>query len=64
MLWMTVIGWLARVVLVILVGLSIWSISIIIERRRYFKNLNIPLDDYRNALKAPILNYSIPRTCS
>jgi biopolymer transport protein ExbB/TolQ len=52
MLWMTVIGWLARVVLVLLVGLSVWSISIIIERRRYFKNLNIPLDDYRKALKA------------
>ena len=52
MLWMTVMEWLARGVLLILIGLSIWSISIIIERRRYFKNLQIPVDDYRNALKA------------
>jgi biopolymer transport protein TolQ len=52
MLWMTVIGWLARVVLVLLVGLSVWSITIIIERRRFFKNLNIPLDEYRKFLKA------------
>ncbi len=35
--WIVVIEWLARAILMGLVGLSIWSISIIIERRRYFK---------------------------
>jgi biopolymer transport protein ExbB/TolQ len=49
---MSVVGWLARVILVLLVVLSVWSISIIIERRRYFRNLNIPLDDYRKFLKS------------
>lgn len=37
--WMIVVEWLARLVLLLLVGLSIWSISIIIERRKFFKEL-------------------------
>lgn len=37
--WMVIVEWLARLVLLILVGLSIWSISIIIERRKFFKQL-------------------------
>lgn len=35
--WIIVIEWLARLILLGLVGLSIWSISIILERRRFFK---------------------------
>jgi biopolymer transport protein ExbB len=42
MLWLTVVEWLARLILVILIGLSIWSIAIIIERRRYFNQLKLP----------------------
>lgn len=37
--WIVIVEWLARLVLLILVGLSIWSISIIIERRKFFKQL-------------------------
>ena len=39
MLWINVIAWLARLVFLLLATLSIWSISIIIERKRYYKNL-------------------------
>lgn len=35
--WIVVIEWLARLILFGLIGLSVWSISIIIERRRYYK---------------------------
>lgn len=34
--WILIVEWLARFILMGLVGLSIWSISIIIERRRFF----------------------------
>lgn len=37
--WIVIVEWLARLVLLILVGLSVWSISIIIERRNFFKQL-------------------------
>lgn len=40
-LWMTVVEWLARLILAGLVGLSIWSISIILDRRNFIKALNI-----------------------
>jgi hypothetical protein len=36
--WIIFIEWLARLILFGLFGLSIWSISIILERRRYYKN--------------------------
>jgi biopolymer transport protein ExbB len=35
--WINVIEWTARLILLGLVGLSVWSISIIIERHRFFK---------------------------
>lgn len=38
------IEWLSRLVLLLLVALSIWSIAIIIERRRFYKNLLNELD--------------------
>jgi biopolymer transport protein ExbB/TolQ len=34
-----VIEWLARLVLLMLVGLSVWSVSIMIERKRFFSTL-------------------------
>lgn len=40
MLWINVIGWLARLIFLILATLSVWSIAIIIERKRYYQNLN------------------------
>jgi len=40
-LWMMVIEWLARIILAGLVGLSIWSITIILERRKYLKNFDV-----------------------
>ena len=39
-LWMIVVEWLARLILAILVGLSVWSLAIIFERKRYLKDFN------------------------
>lgn len=52
MLWMTVIEWLGRLVLLLLIGLSIWSISIIIERRRFFKSIPVDADDVKKAIRS------------
>ncbi len=51
MLWLTVVEWLARLILLVLVILSIWSVSIIIERRRFFKSLNLDSDDLKKNIK-------------
>lgn len=51
MLWLVVVEWLARVILFILVCLSVWSLSIIIERRRYFKTLSLPNDDLKKNIR-------------
>lgn len=45
--WMIAVNWAARLIFLLLVVLSIWSISIILNRRRYFrswKNLEPMLD--------------------
>lgn len=34
--WITIVLWLTRAVMALLVGLSVWSVSIMIERRRRF----------------------------
>ena len=52
MLWLTVIEWLARLVLVLLILLSFWSITIIIERKRFFKELKLPGLEDRNLIKS------------
>lgn len=39
-LWVVIVEWLARLILVSLFGLSVWSIAIIIERRKFFKNID------------------------
>lgn len=51
MLWLVVVEWLARVILLVLVCLSVWSISIIIERRRFFKTLSLPNDDIKKNIR-------------
>ncbi len=51
MLWLTVVEWLSRLVFILLIGLSFWSISIIIERRRFFKDLELPLDEYKRNIR-------------
>jgi biopolymer transport protein ExbB/TolQ len=49
---MVVVEWLARLILVVLVLLSIWSVSIMLERRRYLSRLRLPSADTRSALRA------------
>lgn len=39
-LWMSVIEWLARIILAGLVGLSIWSVTIILDRRKFLKEFD------------------------
>ncbi len=51
MLWLVVVEWIARAILLLLVGLSFWSITIIIDRRRYFKNLNLPDGDVKKNIR-------------
>jgi len=38
--WILVVEWLSRFVLLGLLALSVWSVSIILERRKFLKNLN------------------------
>lgn len=52
MLWITVTEWIARLILVLLFFLSVWSISIIIERRRFFKTLELPFDKFKKAISS------------
>lgn len=40
-IWMIVIAWSARLILVLLIGLSIWSITIIIDRRRFLTQFKV-----------------------
>jgi biopolymer transport protein ExbB/TolQ len=40
-LWMVVVEWLARLILAGLVGLSVWSIAIIVERRRFLNQFDV-----------------------
>ncbi len=58
MLWLTVIEWLGRLVLMILIGLSFWSISIIIERRRYFKNIPTHANDLKKSIREKNFSFS------
>lgn len=37
--WLIIVEWSARGILILLVGLSIWSVSIILERKKFFKSL-------------------------
>jgi len=44
--------WMARLILVGLIGLSIWSVQIMIERRRFFNSNLVPLDELLSLLKS------------
>jgi hypothetical protein len=57
-IWMLVVEWLARIILFFLVCLSIWSVSIILERRKFFKILDEQdsLDDLKKIIDSK--NYS------
>ncbi|MFP5518881.1 MAG: MotA/TolQ/ExbB proton channel family protein [Bdellovibrionia bacterium] len=43
--WIVIVEWLARLILFILVALSVWSISIIIDRRKKLKELTTLAED-------------------
>lgn len=38
--WIVIVEWLARLIMLILVALSVWSIAIILDRKKFFKNLD------------------------
>jgi biopolymer transport protein ExbB len=40
--WMTIAEWSSRLILIFLVLLSVWSVSIMIDRKRFFKGLSTP----------------------
>lgn len=52
MLWLTVVEWSARLILILLILLSVWSVTIMIERRRYFKSLFFPVDQLRKSFRS------------
>jgi biopolymer transport protein ExbB/TolQ len=43
MVWIVVVEWLARLIFLILIFLSYWSVSIILERKKFFKQLNLQI---------------------
>ena len=50
MLWINVVEWLARLIFLILASLSVWSISIIIERKRFYNNLKYNKSKYNQLI--------------
>ena len=48
--WMIVVTWLARLVLLVLIGMSIYAVSIILERREFFRK-NSLTDRHQDILK-------------
>ena len=47
MAWLIVVTWLARLILLTLVVMSVWALSIILERRQFYKLNSILLVKYR-----------------
>jgi biopolymer transport protein ExbB len=39
-MWIVIVEWLARLILLVLILLSVWSIAIILDRKKFFKNLD------------------------
>lgn len=52
MWWMLAVEWIARLILAVLIGLSIWSVTIIVDRFRYFKKIPLDSEGERSALKS------------
>lgn len=57
MLWITVVEWLARLILVLLIVLSIWSVTIIIDRKRFFDSLILPGDELKDKIRLKQYNH-------
>ena len=49
--WLVIAEWMSRLVLIILLGLSFWSVAIMIERRRFFKSVQEPFAEISEKLK-------------
>lgn len=58
MLWINIVEWLSRLIFLVLICLSVWSISIMIERQRFYKNLNYNKTKWMDLLKNKQLNPS------
>jgi biopolymer transport protein ExbB/TolQ len=58
MLWLTVVEWSARLILLLLIFLSIWSVKIMLDRRRFFKEFIFPVDELRQKIKSK--NFHFP----
>ncbi len=39
-IWIVVVGWLTKIVLVVLLGLSVWSVKVILERKKVLEALD------------------------
>jgi biopolymer transport protein ExbB len=57
MQWLTVVEWLARVILVLLILLSFWSVSIMIERRRFFRSLHLDSAEIKKSIREKRLQF-------
>jgi biopolymer transport protein ExbB/TolQ len=55
-LWIEIVEWLARIILAGLLGLSVWSFAIILEKRKFLKQLN--LEEEFEQLKKLSTNFS------
>lgn len=42
--WMIIVTWLARIILLVLVGMSVFTLSIILERREFFNKNSLTAD--------------------
>jgi len=51
MSWIDLVEYFARAILLLLVLLSIWSLGIILERRKFFKKLDIPGPEVKQKIK-------------
>lgn len=57
--WMIIVEWMARLILLLLIILSVWSISIIIDRRRFLASFNV--NDLIDKLKASSKGHTLNR---
>jgi biopolymer transport protein ExbB len=51
MLWLVFVEWLSRIIFLGLVLLSIWSVSIILDRYRFFKSIKLPGENLRKNIR-------------
>lgn len=58
-IWMIAIEWLARIIFIGLIGLSVWSVTIIIDRRKFLQTLS--LEDFLKVLKSKADQFKIEK---